>query len=69
MSRDNKYGYSERFTTFSVGEDQSIIIYVTEDLDDDELKKYFEIALSKENFEYCYALAVEALTRGIKFKL
>lgn len=65
MSRGH---YSERFKITSIGQ-EDILLWVTDDLDDEEIINHFEIAMSKDNFEYAQALYAEAQYRGLKITL
>lgn len=60
--------YSEVFKTINVG-DNLIIVYVVDDLCDDELIKFYRIAIEQEHFEHAEAIQAEAQSRGFTIEL
>lgn len=66
--RDRRDVYSEKMRLVEIV-GVSFMEYVTDDLYDEELQKHFDLAMSKENYEYCQALACEAIKRKIKLKV
>lgn len=63
-----KYGYSEKIKIIDV-EGHLIDVFVVEDLTDEELIRFFDIAMNKESYEHAQAIFAEAVTRDIKLRL
>lgn len=59
--------YSERLKVISLA-DMPILVHVTDDLSEQELVEFFQIALHAENYEYCEALEAEANKRHFTLK-
>lgn len=65
---ERKSKYSIRFTTITV-DGHPVIVYVVDDLDDELLNEHFNLALDREDYEYCEALQAEAMSRNLKIKV
>lgn len=62
---NRKYKLSQRFVVKEIGGSQ-VLMYVVEDLTDEEIQDQFIYYLDKEDYEYCDALKAEAKVRGFK---
>jgi hypothetical protein len=67
MTTNRKYRLSQKFVVKEIG-DQHVLMYVVEDLTDEEIRLQFAHFLDKEDYEYCDALKAEARARNIKLK-
>lgn len=66
--QERRYPYSVMYKTIEM-DGHSIVVYVVDDLENEQLAEHFVQALNREDYEYAEALSAEALSRGIEFKI